>query len=132
LSSFHGAISIGPPNAKILSGLFTPDTQFGWFEILRFALSEDCPRNSESRVISVALKLLRKVAVVKGVISYADTAAEHVGTIYKACGFQSFGLTAPKTDFYVGDEIQWRGSTKELDGEWRPRSQKWLFVKRFA
>lgn len=126
----EGAISYGPPNATDLKGYWDRHTQNNWFEIKRLALSPLCPRNSESRFIAITTKLLRRVADVKGIVSYADDAQGHKGTIYKASGFESLGMTAPKKDFWVDGRIQQRGPTKGVKGEWRERSRKWLFVKK--
>jgi hypothetical protein len=46
------------------------------------------PRNSESRAISIAMKLLKKHAPhVKWVLSYADATQCGDGAIYRAAGF---------------------------------------------
>lgn len=129
--SFEGAISYGSPNASDLKGCFTRQNQIGWWEIKRLVLSPRCPRNSESRFIAITLKLLRKIHKVEGVVTYADSSQGHVGTIYKASGFESRGLTALKNDYWVNGRIQQRGKTKGVGGVWKPRSQKWLFVKRY-
>ena len=128
-----GAISLGSPNAKMLKGFYTPETQKGWWEIKRLALSDDLPKNSESRVIAIALRLLKKYREVKGVITYADSAVGHEGTIYKASNFYYLGLTAPKSDFFEEghDKPKQRGTVKTLKGEWKARSRKHLFVKEF-
>lgn len=127
----EGAISYGPPNATDLRGYWTRKTQGEWWEIKRLVMSPSCPRNSESRFIGVTLRLLKKMALVRGVVTYADDGQGHVGTIYKAAGFQSLGMTAPKNDFWVDGKIKQRGPTTGVNGEWRPRSRKWLFVKSF-
>jgi hypothetical protein len=129
---YVGAISYGPPNATDLSPYWTRSSQAGWWEIKRLALSPQCPRNSESRVIGVTIKLLRKMEAVKGIVTYADSAQGHTGTIYKASGFASLGLTDEKKDFIVHGQIQQRGETKGKDGVWQVRSRKWLFVKEFT
>lgn len=129
----YGCISFGSPNAKVMNGLYTPKTQEGWYEIKRLALSDDLPKNSESRVIAIGIKLLRKARNVKGIITYADSGVGHAGTIYKASGFKYLGLTAQKMDFYKEGEdkpVQ-RGEVKHLKGEWKERSRKHLFVKQF-
>ena len=125
----EGAISYGPPNATDLKGYWNIDTQSNWFEIKRLAMSPLCPRNSESRFIAITTKLLRRVADVKGIVSYADDEQGHKGTIYKASGFKSLGMTAPKKDFWMNGKIQQRGKTQGVDGEWKDRSRKWLFIK---
>jgi len=127
----QGAITYGPPNATDLKGHWNRQTQDEWYEIKRLALSPVCPRNSESRFIGVTIRMLRKMMPVRGIVSYADDAQGHKGTIYKASGFQSLGMTSPKKDFWVDGKIQQRGRTKGVEGEWRERSRKWLFVKEF-
>lgn len=127
----EGAISYGPPNATDLDGYWTRHTQGQWWEIKRLVMSPKCPKNSESRFIAITMKMLRKLAVVRGVVTYADDGQGHVGTIYKAAGFQPLGLTDQKCDFWVDGKIQQRGKTKGVNGEWKPRSRKWLFVKRY-
>jgi hypothetical protein len=127
----QGAISYGSPNATDLAGYFDRTTQDGWWEIKRLAMSEVCPRNSESRFIGRTIRMLRERCRVKGIITYADTAQNHKGTIYKASGFRYLGLTFQKNDYWIDDVIQQRGRTNGVNGEWKPRSQKHLFVKAF-
>ena len=68
----------------------------GWNEFLelnRMAFSDALPKNSESRAISVAMKLLKKHAPhVKWVISFADGTQCGDGTIYRASGFVLTGI----------------------------------------
>lgn len=127
--ALEGAISYGPPNATELDGYWDRHTQYGWWEIKRLALSDRCPRNSESRFIAYTMRQLRKTAHVKGFVSYADSGAGHTGIIYKASGFTYIGKTKPKMDFWVDGEIQQRGKTKGIKGVWKPRSVKHLFIK---
>ncbi len=127
-----GAISFGPPSAlETIKGLFSTLNQQGYFEIKRFAMDDICPKNSESRFIAISCKLLKKVTKVKGIITYADSSVNHTGIIYKASGFEYKGLTAPKKDFWVNGKIKQRGKTKGVNGEWKERSRKHLFVKIF-
>lgn len=56
-----GAISYGIPNARNISGVYTQETQGEWLELTRLALSPLLPKNSESRVIGVSIKLLKKL-----------------------------------------------------------------------
>lgn len=126
-----GAISLGAPNATDLLGYWDRNTQKGWWEIKRLALSSTLPKNSESRTIAIAIRLLRKMYDVKGIVTYADDGVGHVGTIYKASGFEYKGLTAVKSDFWIDGKIQQRGQTKGMNGEWKLRSRKHLFIKDF-
>lgn len=131
MGKLEGAISYGPPNATDLAGYWDRHSQGDWWEIKRLVMSPLCPKNSESRFIAITTKLLKRVAVVKGLVTYADDGQGHVGTIYKASGFHPLGMTAPKKDFWVGGRVKQRGKTKGVDGEWKDRSRKWLFVKDF-
>lgn len=131
----YGAISYGIPNASQIKGLYEPETQSNFMELTRLALSDDLPKNSESRVIAVSLRMLKKAEPrLKGIITYADTAYGHTGIIYRASNFRYLGLTAPKTDLFLNGKAV--GKLKgvrysELNGEWRKRSQKHLFVRMF-
>ena len=131
-----GAISYGIPNAPKMKGLFDMKSQKYFLELTRLALSEECPKNSESRTIAITIKLLRKLRPdIKGIITYADTKQGHTGVIYKASGFDYRGLTAQKTDLFVNGKAV--GKLKGVkyseikDGEWVKRSRKHLFVKLF-
>lgn len=63
----------------------------GWddfIELNRMAFTDILPRNSESRCISIAIKLLKKNAPhIKWIISFADGCSCGDGTIYRASGF---------------------------------------------
>jgi hypothetical protein len=76
---------------------------------------------------------LKKISpITKGIITYADTAYNHTGIIYKASNFAYKGLTAQKTDlFFNGAPVGKLKNTKysQINGEWRKRSRKHLFVK---
>jgi len=105
-------------------------------ELTRLALSEVCPKNSESRVIAVSIRILKKASPsLKGIITYADTAQGHTGIIYKASNFKYLGLTAQKTDLFVdGKPVGKLKGVKysEIKGEWVKRSRKHLFLKAFT
>ena len=68
----------------------------GWNEFLelnRMAFDSVLPRNSESRAISMSIKLLKKYAPqVKWIISFADACSCGDGTIYRASNFVLTGI----------------------------------------
>jgi hypothetical protein len=68
----------------------------GWNEFIelnRMAFTDALPRNSESRAIGVAMRLLRKHAPhIKWVVSFADATQCGDGTIYRASGFVLTGI----------------------------------------
>jgi hypothetical protein len=63
----------------------------GWndyLELNRMAFDSFLPKNSESRSIAIALKLIKKnYPNIKWIISYADGCQCGDGTIYRASGF---------------------------------------------
>lgn len=72
----------------------------GWndfIELNRMAFSDKLPRNSESRAISIACKLIKKYKPdIKWVISFADACQCGDGTIYRASGFILTGIKPSK------------------------------------
>jgi len=130
-----GAITYAIPNPRNIKGLYDKDEQVGVLEISRLAFAPNSPKNSCSRMIGISTKLLKQRYPLRILISYADTAQNHIGTIYKASGFKYHGLTAKKTDF-VDLDGNLVGKIKgakysEMDGYWVERSQKHLFSKIF-
>lgn len=108
--------------------------QQGIWELGRLAMHPSLNGgNNTSWFVSKAIKQLRKDTGVRAIISYADSSAGHIGSIYRACNAFYCGMSAPKKDFYVDGKIKERGVVKGVDGEWKPRPQKhryvWLFDK---
>ena len=85
----HGVMSFGPSLDK--SKMLGLVEGTGWNEFLelnRMAFDDTLPRNSESRAISIAFKLIKKNAPqIKWVVSFADGCSCGDGTIYRASGF---------------------------------------------
>ena len=72
----------------------------GWndfLELNRMAFGINLPKNSESRAISVAIKLIKKkYSNIKWLVSFADACQCGDGAIYRASGFV---LTAIKKKY---------------------------------
>ncbi len=99
-----GAITfgVGPYNSFSLVAGASPDD---CLTLTRLWLSEELPSNSESRVISVCLRYLRKYTTLKFIITYADPAQGHVGTIYQATSWLYTGLSEATPKFDIGDGV---------------------------
>ncbi len=99
-----GAITfgVGPYNAFALVDGACPDDCLA---LTRLWLSEELPPNSESRVISVCLRYLKKYTTLKFIMTYADPAQGHVGTIYQATGWLYTGLSEATPKFDIGDGV---------------------------
>ena len=110
------------------------DQQEGLFELSRLCVHPDVQKdehNITSWFVSRAIKQFRKDVKVKAILSYADNDF-HNGIIYRACNFKYYGLTTPKKDFYYSDGTKHsRGSVKNIDGEWKYRSQKHRYLMTF-
>ena len=85
----HGVMQFGPSLDKSKIQGLVAGTGFNEFlELNRMAFDDVLPRNSESRAIAVALRMIKKHAPqIKWVISYADATRCGDGTIYRASGF---------------------------------------------
>lgn len=97
--SLEGVMSFGPSldKSKVI-GLVEGTSWNGFLELNRMAFTDALPKNSESRAISVAMKMLKKHApTVEWVISFADGTQCGDGTIYRASGFYLTGLKKNKT-----------------------------------
>lgn len=93
-----GVMSFGSSLDKSKTMNIIKNTKWNEFiELNRMAFTETLPRNSESRCIGIAIKLIRKNAPqIKWIISFADGCSCGDGTIYRASGFV---LTAIKENY---------------------------------
>lgn len=85
----EGAMSFGPSlDKRKMLGLVKGTLWNEFLELNRMAFSDVLPRNSESRALAVAFKLIRKhYPHIKWVVSFADGCQCGDGTIYRASGF---------------------------------------------
>ena len=90
-----GMVSYGSPaSPSLCKGICGEEHRSKVIELNRLVLKDNLP-NEASFLVSRSLKLLPKPKVV---VSYADTAQEHIGTIYQACNFLFTGTTRSRTD----------------------------------
>lgn len=84
-----GAMQFGPcMNKRVMQPLVRGTAWNGFIELNRMAFSDALPRNSESRALSVAFRLMRKTYPhLDWVVSFADATQCGDGTIYRAAGF---------------------------------------------
>lgn len=85
----EGAMQFGPSlDKRKLIGLVEGTLWHEFIELNRLAFSDALPRNSESRALGIALRMLKKHAPqLKWVVSFADATQCGDGTIYRAAGF---------------------------------------------
>lgn len=85
----HGVMSYGSPmdKSKVLS-LVQPCKWNEMLELNRMAFDDYLPKNSESRCISISIKLIKKNAPhIKWILSFSDAVQCGDGSIYRASGF---------------------------------------------
>jgi len=88
-NKLHGVMSFGTSNDKSKMLGLVSDTKWNdYLELNRMAFDDYLPKNSESRCISIAIKLLKKNAPhIKWILSFSDGTQCGDGTIYRASGF---------------------------------------------
>ena len=99
-----GALTLGagPYQAyHLVDGADRKDCQV----LTRLWLSDELPLYSESRVIGIVTRLIHHHTDVKFLISYADPAVGHVGTIYQSAGWLYTGSSSVMSLYDLGDGI---------------------------
>tara|TARA_R110002167_G_scaffold65329_1_gene184643 strand:- start:321 stop:1001 length:681 start_codon:yes stop_codon:yes gene_type:complete len=93
-NKLHGVLSYGTSMQKSkIIGLVKPCLWNEMLELNRMAFDDYLPKYSESRCISVTIRLLKKHAPhIKWILSYADGCQCGDGTIYRASGFKLVGI----------------------------------------
>lgn len=89
MGKLEGAMQFGPSlDKRKIAGLVRDSGWHQFIELNRMAFSDALPRNSESRALGIAFRLLgRHAPQLKWCISFADAAQCGDGTIYRAAGF---------------------------------------------
>tara|TARA_R100001443_G_scaffold16126_2_gene25947 strand:+ start:2098 stop:2760 length:663 start_codon:yes stop_codon:yes gene_type:complete len=121
-NQLHGVMSFGPPMDKrnVLELVETENKTINdkWNEMLelnRMAFDDFLPRNSESRCISIAVRLIKKNAPqIKWLLSYSDATQCGDGTIYRASGFKLTQINKNSTIWKLasGKVVAKRGDSK--------------------
>lgn len=93
------------------------------WELRRMWLGDKCARNSESRCLRIAARIIKQLCPhVNLIYSYSDVSIEHQGTIYKAAGFRFDGWTSLSNS-------NWNtyGDTKEFsDSGLTVKKKRWV------
>jgi hypothetical protein len=95
----EGAMSFGPSMDKRKTlGLVKNTGWHGFLELNRMAFSDLLPRNSESRAMAVAFRLIKKhYPQIEWIVSFSDGTQCGDGAIYRAAGFALCGIKENKT-----------------------------------
>lgn len=105
-----GVLSYGPSiNKKGTINLVNGTKWNEFIELNRMAFIDKLPKNSESRCISVSMRLLKKYNPnIKWIISFADACQCGDGAIYRASGFMLVGInknTSIKHNINTGEKM---------------------------
>jgi len=132
-----GVVCYGTPaSSSLRKGICGEDFVENVYELTRLWVDDCVPKNGESFLIGRTLRLLDKEIVV----SFADTAQNHVGVVYQATNWFYTGLSAKRTDWTV-EGVEKHGHTwadkysavemREMFGSrfsLQPRSRKHRYV----
>lgn len=130
----EGAMSFGPSTDKRKTIGVVRSTEWNNFlELNRMAFSDVLPRNSESRAMSIAFKLIKKhYPHIEWILSFSDGTQCGDGTIYRAAGFSLIGikpnstmLRFPDGEVYSSLPITNGGSGAEGSALKRMLCKKW-------
>jgi hypothetical protein len=90
----HGVMQFGPcMKKKAMLGLVKNTEWNGFIELNRMAFDEFLPKNSESRALGIAHRIIKKqYPQIKWIISFADATQCGDGTIYRAAGYLLTGI----------------------------------------
>ena len=104
----EGVMQFGPPiNKKGTLNIVKGTNWSGMMELNRLAFTDRLPKNSESRALGIAMRLIKKnYPHIKWIVSFADATQCGDGTIYRASGFYL-------TDIRVSDALRTNPATGE-------------------
>jgi hypothetical protein len=107
-SSLVGVVTYGTPSSSTLrDGIAGPENAQYVLELNRLCIDSK-NKNAASMLVGRSLQMLPKPSIV---VSYADTAQEHIGYVYQACNFIYTGLSAKRTDWKIKGMEHLHGQT---------------------
>jgi len=121
----EGAMQFGPSlDKRKIQGLVSGTLWNGFIELNRMAFGEALPRNSESRALAVAFRMMRKAYPhLEWVVSFADGAQCGDGTIYRAAGFALTGIKK-NTQVWAAPSGETFSRTSLTDGRSKQQQQQ--------
>jgi hypothetical protein len=112
----EGAMQFGNPIDKRKVLPFVKDTKWNdMLELNRMAFSDVLPRNSESRALGIAFRMIKKhYPNIEWILSFSDGTQCGDGTIYRASGFVLTGINKNSTIYRLpnGETAAKHGTSK--------------------
>ena len=95
----YGIMQFGPSiYKKKIIGIVKGTRWNGFLELNRMAFSDELPKNSESRCLAMAFKIIKKrYPFIKWIISYSDATQSGDGAIYRATSFKLTAINKNKS-----------------------------------
>jgi len=121
----EGAMQFGPSlDKRRMQGLVEGTGWNGFIELNRMAFSDVLPRNSESRALGVAFRMIRKhYPHIEWIVSFSDGAQCGDGTIYRASGFVLTGIKK-NTSIWKAPSGESFSRTALTDGQSKQQQQQ--------
>lgn len=118
-------MQFGPSlDKRKIQGLVEGTKWNDFIELNRMAFADWLPRNSESRAISVAMRLIKKnYPNIEWVVSFADATQCGDGTIYRASGFLLTGIKE-NTQIWEAPSGETFSRTSLTDGRSKQQQQQ--------
>lgn len=117
-----GVMSFGPPMDKSKVLPLVRDTN--WYDMLelnRMAFDDRLPRNSESRCLAMARKLIfRQYPNIEWLLTFADGTQCGDGTIYRASGWELSGIRPNRTIYEFANGK--RFAAMSLEAHWKSQT----------
>jgi hypothetical protein len=125
-----GAMQFGPSlDKRKLQGLVTGTLWHEFIELNRLAFADWLPRNSESRALSIAFRLIRReYPHLKWCVSFADAAQCGDGTIYRASGFVLTGIRK-NTSIWIGPSGDTIADIADITVKAAPKNKPLVFSR---
>lgn len=121
-SELVGIVTYGTPaSAPLRSGVCGPEWKGRVLELNRLCCENE--KNLASIIVSRSLGLLPTPRVV---VSYADTAQQHIGYAYQAANFIYTGLSAKRTDWKIKGKEHLHGATIADESRGQPNRAQWM------
>jgi len=103
-----GVVTYGTPaSATLKTGIAGAEMACHVLELNRLVLRHNL-KNEASMLVGKSLSMLPKGKII---VSFADCAQNHVGTVYQAANFGYYGLSAKRTDWRVRGKEHLHGQT---------------------
>lgn len=124
--TLKAVLTIGKPSSPYLcKGVCGEKWSSSVYELNRLCREEDY-KEPLSKLVSFALKDLKRLNLI--IVSYSDTAMNHVGYIYQACNFIYTGATKPRTDIWSGKHSRHYTQDQRSSGTRVKRSAKHRYI----